>query len=690
VPALLALAAAAFALAPGASADLEADVVELSAGQLVARGHVVLRDGARRLDADEITVALAEGAAVAVHARVSLEAGGTCRPLAAADRMVVRADGSAVLEGAVAWPCACGSGAVVRVTAPRVTLTAGGRAVLHGALLRAGPVPLFWLPWLSVPADGRGSGFLLPSIAYGGRDGLALRAGAFFELGARADVTVHAAWRSGRGFLPEARLRLPGVDAAVLLLVDPGAPATPAPPPADPERRLLRGAVRADLSVHPLPGLAAGGTVRASGDRRFGEDVSSALSDRAARANVTDLVARYTALASPRSLPLEVSARLRAYQDLAGGPAAGPAVHALPEARVVVGPLPVVLRPRLVPLLEASAGVAQALWLPAGATRWADRMRADARLGVVLPIGVRVGREVVSAELLAVTHRGLLDEAAAAAGGPRESLSYVGARFGLEARFPLARGYATPGALLRHEVTPYMLARLVGLDHALPTSIPPLDDLDRVAGGVAAALGVHQRILVGGREILRTDLALLDDWATLTPVLLASADIGGWPAFGLHGLVVYELPFDGRVARAPSELRLSAAFALPSGAGFSVRYLKLAADGPARLFRDDPRSPLYLGATPSGTPLAPLSEIAVAAGAPLGPLLLTAAVRLDVRRATFGSAGPGLVTTDAALSWRARCGCFAATLRAAYAPGQPAPDVALLVDVAPLGMAPRP
>ncbi|HEV8325293.1 MAG TPA: hypothetical protein VG389_27020, partial [Myxococcota bacterium] len=171
--------------------DVEADEVDLAPGRLVARGHVRLREGGHTLTADEITVELAAGTAVAVHARLSVEgAAGACRPLGEAARLTIRADGTAVLEHAVAWPCACGpAGALVRVTSPRITLApsraGGARAVLHGATLRLGPVPLFWVPYLSVPTDGRGSGVLLPDLAYGARDGLAVRAGAFVELGRR-------------------------------------------------------------------------------------------------------------------------------------------------------------------------------------------------------------------------------------------------------------------------------------------------------------------------------------------------------------------------------------------------------------------------------------------------------------------------------------------------------------------------
>ncbi|HEV8323859.1 MAG TPA: hypothetical protein VG389_19740, partial [Myxococcota bacterium] len=149
----------------------------------------------------------------------------------------------------------------------------------------------------------------------------------------------------------------------------------------------------------------------------------------------------------------------------------------------------------------------------------------------------------------------------------------------------------------------------------------------------------------------------------------------------------------------PTELRFEVDLALPNGALFSAHYLKLAAAGPGVLFRDDPRSPLYLGAVLRPAALTPLAELALAARAPLGPLALAGAVRLDVSRAdprgdpaTPGAGaprlGPGVVSTDAALSWRARCGCFAATLRAAWSPGQPAPDVLLGVELAPLATPP--
>jgi hypothetical protein len=80
--------------------------------------------------------------------------------------------------------------------------------------------------------------------------------------------------------------------------------------------------------------------------------------------------------------------------------------------------------------------------------------------------------------------------------------------------------------------------------------------------------------------------------------------------------------------------------------------------------------------------------VALEASAPLGPLLLGGGLRLDVRRGETGSTGPGLVAADAFLSWRARCGCFAAALRASYSPGQPAPDLGLVVDLAPFAVMP--
>jgi LPS-assembly protein len=190
--------------------------------EVVATGGVMLSDARRSLSAEGLRAVLdgdieatgvvlvvKEGAVDLSGATTAAEAA-ACGPNAAevrAGRLSGRLEGALLLEKARLSLCDCPSGPPTwSLRSSRVEVDPGVRAGLSWPvlwvtprfLLIDEPVPVFALPYLSVPLTDRLSGLLVPQIGSSGTSGLTLGQPWFQTLGPSADLTVVPRYAFGR------------------------------------------------------------------------------------------------------------------------------------------------------------------------------------------------------------------------------------------------------------------------------------------------------------------------------------------------------------------------------------------------------------------------------------------------------------------------------------------------------------
>ncbi len=191
----------------------ERATVDPATGEVWAFGGVLLVDATRAVhaesmhavldgpfEASEVVAFLKEKPLDPVRITSLAEAReGRNRLSLLAERIEGDADGRMTIEDARLTLCDCGPGKAPtwELAAPRARAE-GDRLSLSWPVLRVTPriigvkrpVPVFVLPWLSLPLRDRQSGLLFPELAIRPATGLAIGIPAFFTLGRSADLTA--------------------------------------------------------------------------------------------------------------------------------------------------------------------------------------------------------------------------------------------------------------------------------------------------------------------------------------------------------------------------------------------------------------------------------------------------------------------------------------------------------------------
>ncbi|QRK06537.1 LPS-assembly protein LptD [Archangium violaceum] len=86
-----------------------------------------------------------------------------------------------------------------RITASSAKLTPGERATFTSPTLRVFDVPVFWVPWISLPLRNRQSGLLMPEWTASGVSGFQVDLPLFLTLGRSYDLTLSPGYAFGSG-----------------------------------------------------------------------------------------------------------------------------------------------------------------------------------------------------------------------------------------------------------------------------------------------------------------------------------------------------------------------------------------------------------------------------------------------------------------------------------------------------------
>jgi lipopolysaccharide assembly outer membrane protein LptD (OstA) len=212
------------------SYELTADELEYDSqtGIYVARGSVVIRRGDRTLSADWASfsnttrrgvasgnVALREGRD-AVHAEfvefdVEALTGVVFQARLDAEDSHFRMQGAEIrkiddetyrFEDGTFTTCRCDDEegrAAWRIRAKKADAEVGGYATVRNATFEVLDVPILWLPWMKYPMTDRKSGFLMPDLGYGSRDGARVGLPFFWAVADPINVVVTPSWIQRRG-----------------------------------------------------------------------------------------------------------------------------------------------------------------------------------------------------------------------------------------------------------------------------------------------------------------------------------------------------------------------------------------------------------------------------------------------------------------------------------------------------------
>lgn len=182
-------------------------LVRLAQGQLVSMTADVIT--LRFLDGDLHEVFINDGKAVSRKGTTAeaLLAADTEEKLAAAGKPAIALEGNHLVREGARWrveqlvlvPCDCDVTRPtwsIRSQAATIDLDAE-RASVAGPTVYVGPVPVLWLPWLSVPLSDRQTGLLFPKPDFRTGFGLALEQPVFVTLGRSADLTLTPGFFTG-------------------------------------------------------------------------------------------------------------------------------------------------------------------------------------------------------------------------------------------------------------------------------------------------------------------------------------------------------------------------------------------------------------------------------------------------------------------------------------------------------------
>jgi hypothetical protein len=167
--------------------DFDAHSLGLTNGQLVAKVGVTVADLKRQMETEHPELVRKLG-----HDALTLRA----------DR-VTRGDDSVIQASHVFFTtCAADEGCtpLLSFTASSAKITPGVSAALTSPVFRLFQVPVFWLPWVSIPLSDRKTGLLFPAANFTGPGGFDLAVPVFITLGESADLTVAARYFQGTSY----------------------------------------------------------------------------------------------------------------------------------------------------------------------------------------------------------------------------------------------------------------------------------------------------------------------------------------------------------------------------------------------------------------------------------------------------------------------------------------------------------
>lgn len=175
--------------------------VDLQAREFVASGNVLLVEGPNRLEADRLEYNYGTNLGVLHNAR------GFFAPSTSFRGLEVRKVGEReyrILQGAYTSCRVCLPQADPRsweLRGEEVTLVQDEVFTARHATAWVGDaLPVFYVPALSVPLGPRRSGFLLPRLGYGDKNGFTYRQPFYWAISESQDATLHGTFRSRRGF----------------------------------------------------------------------------------------------------------------------------------------------------------------------------------------------------------------------------------------------------------------------------------------------------------------------------------------------------------------------------------------------------------------------------------------------------------------------------------------------------------
>ncbi len=188
---------------------LTADRLFFSAADrlIKARGHVFLDTGEEKVSADAVEISLDEEKGVLHHTSIKIP-GNSLTFLGDTARKTGPYSYSFENGFVTACPFEEGKSPPWSIHAADTELTVEGYAALKNVTFHIKDVPVFYSPYLILPAKtARQSGFLFPEVSHSQRDGMGIIAPLFINLSASGDVTLYPGYLSQRGGFAGAEFR---------------------------------------------------------------------------------------------------------------------------------------------------------------------------------------------------------------------------------------------------------------------------------------------------------------------------------------------------------------------------------------------------------------------------------------------------------------------------------------------------
>ena len=175
--------------------------------QIRARGHVLLVTREERVSADEVEISLEQEKGVLHNTSIKIP-GNTLTFLG--DSAQKTGPYSYRFENGFVTACAYekGTSPPWSIHAADTELTLEGYAVMKNATFQVKDLPVFYSPYLVLPAKTiRATGFLFPEISHSQRNGMGIIAPFFVNLSSSSDITLYPGYLSQRGAFAGAEFR---------------------------------------------------------------------------------------------------------------------------------------------------------------------------------------------------------------------------------------------------------------------------------------------------------------------------------------------------------------------------------------------------------------------------------------------------------------------------------------------------
>jgi len=166
-------------------------------GEVLAEGGVFITDGKSRLEGARLEYNTESGQGTLYQGN------GFFSPFLWVTGMEIRREDEETyhLSGATLTPCPTEGEAHPdwELRAQRATVHLNEKTVARGASLWAKGIPLLYSPFLTAPAGERQSGFLIPFVGYGSKEGYIFKTSYFWAINPSQDATFSLNYRTKRG-----------------------------------------------------------------------------------------------------------------------------------------------------------------------------------------------------------------------------------------------------------------------------------------------------------------------------------------------------------------------------------------------------------------------------------------------------------------------------------------------------------